>query len=115
MTRLIAYLIANIVAVLAVATVFKRWITYDDATSVLIFAIVLALINYFIKPVLRLLTLPLSCLTFGLFALVLNAILFGVAARLTPGMTVALWGAVIGAIVASVASGVIYSAVDEKK
>lgn len=115
MTRLVAYLIANIFAVLFVATVSSRWVSYDSTAAVLTFAAILGVINYFIKPALRLLTLPLTCLTFGLFAIVLNAILFGVAARLTPGLDVALWGAVIGSIVASLASGVIYSMVDERK
>jgi len=114
MTRLAAYLVANIFAVLLVSTIATRWISYDSAAAVLIFAVVLAVINYFIKPVLKFLTFPLTCLTFGIFALILNAILFGVAARLTPGLSVALWGALLGSIVASLASGVIYSVVDEK-
>lgn len=114
-TRVVAYVVAAAVAALTVGSISEqRLVAYDDRTSVFIFALVLGLLNATIRPVLRILTLPLTCLTFGLFALVLNAALFGLAARLTPGMTVSTWGALLGAIVASVASGVIYSLIDER-
>lgn len=58
------------------------WQTY------LILAIVLAAINFFVKPVLTLLTLPLSIMTLGLFSLVLNALLILLAAKVVPGFTV---------------------------
>jgi putative membrane protein len=115
MTRIVAYLIANTVAVLTVGSLSEqRLVRYEDRAAVFVFALILGLINAFIRPVLSLLSLPLTCLTFGLFALVLNAGLFGLAAFLTPGMEVTFWGAVLGAIVASVASGIIFSLVDER-
>lgn len=115
MARVVAYVVAAAAAALTVGSISEqRLVAYDDRTAVFTFALVLGLINATIRPVLRLLTLPLTCLTFGLFALVLNAALFGLAARLTPGMTVSAWGAILGAIVASIASGVIYSMIDER-
>lgn len=114
LTRVLAYFLANTAAVLAVSTISEqRLAAYDSRSAVFLFAIVLGLINATIKPVLQLLTLPLTCLTFGVFALVLNALLFGLASWLTPGMTVTTWGAVVGAIIASIASGIIYSVLDE--
>ena len=113
--RIVAYTIGSIVAVLVVGTIFNdRLVTYTSETSVLTFGIVLGLLSAFIKPILSMITFPLTCLTFGLFALVVNAALFGLAARVTPGMNVTLWGAVIGAVCASVIHGVIYSIVDER-
>ena len=113
--RLIAYLIANMVAVLTVGSISEqRLVAYEDRAAVLVFAIVLGLINAFIRPLLRLLTLPLTCLTFGLFSLVLNAALFGLASWLTPGMEVTFWGAVVGSLIVSVASGIIFSVLDER-
>ena len=113
--RLIAYVIANMVAVLAVGSISeRRLVDYEDRTAIFLFALILGLLNAYIKPVLRLLTLPLTCLTFGLFALVVNAALFGIAAWLTPGMEVTFWGAVLGAVVVSVASGIIFSVLDER-
>ncbi len=113
--RLVAYVVANAVAVLTVGSLSEqRLVRYDDRGAVFGFALVLGLLNAFIRPVLRLLSLPLTCLTFGLFSLVLNAGLFGLAAWLTPGMEVTFLGALLGAIIASIASGIIFSVLDEK-
>lgn len=112
---MIAYLIANMVAVLTVGSISEqRLVAYEDRGAVLVFAIILGLINAFIRPLLRLLTLPLTCLTFGLFSLVLNSALFGLASWLTPGMEVTFWGAVVGSLIVSVASGIIFSVLDER-
>jgi putative membrane protein len=112
---LIAYVLAAGLAALTVGSISEqRLVAYDSRTAIFTFALLLGLINATIRPVLRILTLPLTCLTFGLFALVLNAALFGLAARLTPGITVSTWGALLGGIVASIASGVIYSVIDER-
>ncbi len=113
--RLVAYVVANAAAALTVGSISdQRLIAYESRAAVFTFALVLGLINATIKPILRLLTLPLTCLTFGLVAVILNAGLFGLAAWFTPGMTVTTWGAVLGAIVASIASGIIFSALDER-
>ena len=115
MMRLLGYVLANAVAALVVGSISaQRLVAYESRAAVFVFALILGSINATIKPVLRLLTLPLTCLTFGLFALVLNAGLFGFAAWLTPGMTVTFWGAMLGAIVASLASGIIFSMIDER-
>lgn len=114
MIRLVAYAVATIVATLTVGTISERLISFDSPEAVLLFGAIAGVINGFIKPVLKLLTLPLSCLTFGLFAVVLNALLFGLGAWLTPGVSTSTWGAVIGSIVASLATGVIFSVIDEQ-
>jgi putative membrane protein len=61
------------------------------ATSVgapFILIIVLGFVNAVIRPLLKLLTLPLSCLTFGIFGVVINLILFWLAFRVTPGFEI---------------------------
>jgi putative membrane protein len=113
--RLLAYVLAAAVGALLVGSISaQRLVAYESRAAIFLFALLLGLINATIKPVLQLLTLPLTCLTFGLFALLLNAALFGLAAWLTPGMQVSFWGAILGAIVASIASGAIYSLLDER-
>lgn len=112
--RLIAYLVGSVFAVLILATVSKRLIRYDDATSVMLFAVVVGVLNAYVLPVVRVVTLPLSCLTLGLFTLALNAAVFALGAALSVGVTISLWGAILGAIVTSVASGAIYSVIDER-
>jgi putative membrane protein len=113
-TRVIAYTIGSVVAVLAVGTIFPSdMVTYADETSVMAFGVILGVLTVFVKPVLKILTLPISCLTFGLFAIVLNAALFGLAARLAPDVEVTVWGAVIGGVFAAVINGVVFSIVED--
>ena len=56
--------------------------------AALVTALILGLINAFIRPVLILLTLPLNILTLGLFTLVINALLIMLAAAIVPGFAV---------------------------
>ncbi|HWV35952.1 MAG TPA: phage holin family protein [Thermomicrobiales bacterium] len=113
MIRIAAYAVATIVATLVLGTISERLISFNSSEAVLIFGIVLGVINSYIKPVVRVLSFPITCLTFGLFALVINAVLFKVGALITPGLEVGWWGAFIGAILVSLASGIIFSVIDE--
>ncbi|HEX3301510.1 MAG TPA: phage holin family protein [Thermomicrobiales bacterium] len=114
LVRIIAYSIGSIVAILAVGTIFTSdLVDYVDERSVFIFGIVLGLMTALLKPILSALTLPISCLTFGLFALVLNAAMFGAAAWLTPDVEVTALGALVGGIFVAVINGVLYSVVDQ--
>ncbi len=68
-------------------------------------ALVLGFVNAVIRPVLTVLTLPLTLLTLGLFYLVVNAAAFGLAAALVPGFSVqSFWSALFGALVVSLIS-----------
>lgn len=71
--------------------------------SALVLVLVIILINFTIKPLLVLLTLPVSLLTFGLFLLVINAIVILLAAEMTQGFTVdGFWWAFGFALILSV-------------
>jgi len=71
-------------------------------------AIVLGLINALLRPILVLLTLPVTVLTLGLFILVINALLFQLAAYLLKGFEVSgFWAAFFGAILYSLISWVL--------
>ncbi len=114
MRRLLTYVIGATLATLVVGSISEqRLVRYESREAIFIFALIIGLLSAYIKPVLTLLTLPLTCLTFGLFALVLNALLWGFAAWLTPGMDVTVWGAVVGSLLTSLMAGVIFSLVDE--
>ncbi len=114
MRRLLTYIIGAIVATLVVGSISEqRLVDYQTREAIFIFALLVGLISAYIRPVLGLLTLPLTCLTFGLFAFVLNAALWGLAAWLTPGMNVTFWGAVVGSLLTSLTASVIFSLVDE--
>ncbi|MBP0030706.1 phage holin family protein [Roseofilum sp. Guam] len=71
-------------------------------------AIVMGLVNAIVKPILTILTLPLTILSLGLFLLVVNAISLSLVGYFTPGFTVAgFWPAVFGSIVLSLVSWLI--------
>lgn len=73
--------------------------------ALIVAALVLGLVNAVVRPVLLLLTLPITVLTLGLFYLVVNGVAFALAAWLVPGFTVASLGSAIGgALVVSVLS-----------
>jgi putative membrane protein len=114
MTRFVAYVVATVAAVLLLATISERLLRYDDPETVIVFAVILGALNAFVLPLLRVLTLPLSCLTLGLFALVLNALMFGLAAALTSGLEISWVGALLGVVFVSIASGAVFSLLDEQ-
>lgn len=63
-------------------------ITISGVVPALVLAVVLAAINTFIRPILIAVTLPLSVITLGLFALVINTLLIMLAAAIVPGVAV---------------------------
>jgi putative membrane protein len=100
-------LFATALAVLLAAN-FVSGISVDaqpPLVAALIFAIILGLLNAFLRPILLLLTLPLNLITLGLFTLVVNAIVFWLASRIDVGVHVDSFGAAfLGAAVVSVVS-----------
>jgi putative membrane protein len=77
-----------------------------DIWSALIVAIVLGILNVFLKPFLLLLTLPLNILTLGLFTFVINVILIFIVAALVPGFEVSNFlAALLFSLVLSLVSG----------
>lgn len=90
-------------------------VSYDSLTALAWATIVLGLVNAFIRPILVVLTLPLNCLTFGLFSFVLNAILFTIAGNSVPGFHVhGILGAVLGPILMGLLSSVMNSILVER-
>lgn len=73
--------------------------------SVIIAAILLGLVNGFVRPVAFLLTLPITILTLGLFLFVLNAAMFGLVAAMLDNFVVAgFWSAIFGSLIVSITS-----------
>lgn len=104
---LILVWILNAVALLAVAYLLPG-ITVASFGSALIAALVLGLVNILVKPVLVLLTLPITIVTLGLFLIVINALLFWFVGSVLKGFQVnGFWWAVGGAILYSIISGLL--------
>ena len=115
MIRLLAYIVAGMASVLILGTIFgDRMVTYESPFAVLVFGAALGLLEYFIKPIVSFISLPITCLTFGLFALVINAAFFELAAWVVPQIDVTWLGALVGGIISSVLAGIIYSIFDEE-
>jgi putative membrane protein len=77
----------------------------DSTQALAIAAIVLGLVNALIRPLLTILTLPITILTLGLFHLVVNGLTFLLASKLVSGFHVAgIWWAVLGALLVSIIS-----------
>lgn len=94
---------APFVALLIAHALFPGHFEVVGVRPAAVFALVLALLNAFVRPIVALLALPLTCLTLGLFHFVINAIMFAVAAALVPGVAVDGWlSALIGALLVSV-------------
>ena len=80
-------------------------ITIRSFVDLGIAALVLGVVNAVIRPLLVILTLPITVLTLGLFYLVVNGLAFGLAAALVPGFEIASWtAAILGALLVSVVS-----------
>ena len=89
-------------------------VTFDSTTALAIAAIVLGLINAVVRPILTLLTLPITILTLGLFYLLVNGFTFLLAAQVVPGFGVlSFWWAVLGALVVSIVSAFVGSFVKD--
>src|SRR5213593_2157788 len=87
-----------------------------DLTALAIATVVIGLLNAFVKPLLVLLTLPLNCMTFGLFGFVLNAILFKATDVLVDGFDVSWWpGAVFGPIIMGIVGGLLNTLIVDRE
>lgn len=81
---------------LAVAAKLIPGISVSSLTVLLISGLVLGVVNAVLRPLLVLLTLPITVLTLGLFYLIVNGAAFGIAAALVPGFRVASLGSAVG-------------------
>ncbi|WP_236675000.1 phage holin family protein [Piscinibacter sp. HJYY11] len=99
-------------ALLLVAHVYTG-VTVTNFTSAMVAALVLGLLNALLRPLLVLLTLPVTVITLGLFLFVINALMFYFAAELLSGMSVASFGAaLIGSLIYSLCGMVIDAALE---
>ncbi len=114
MNMLIKLLITTILVV--VISHFLPGISVDNFTTALIVAVVLALLNVFVKPILVFLTIPATIITLGLFLLVINALIIMRGDYFVDGFRVSgFWSAFIFSIILSVAQSILNKMlVDEK-
>lgn len=102
--NVILRIVLNALGLLLIAH-FVPGITVDGFYTAFIAAVVLGILNAVVKPILVVLTLPITILTLGLFTFVINAALFLFAASFLDGFAVAnFWYALLGSILMSIIS-----------
>jgi putative membrane protein len=112
--RLLLHWLINALALLALPYLFTS-IKVDTFATALVVAVVLGLINTLIRPLLVILTLPVTILTLGLFIFVINGLLFWAVGSFMPGFRVeGFWAGVFGAIVYSLISWALSALIPKK-
>jgi putative membrane protein len=92
---------------LLLASAIIPGVEINGTGSVIFAAVLLGLVNGFVRPVAFLLTLPITILSLGLFLFVLNAAMFGLVAAMLDNFVVAgFWSAIFGSLVVSLTSTV---------
>lgn len=108
MNLIIRLLITSVVAYGLAEYVLVKGVHFDNFKTAIIFAIVLGLLNVFVKPVLKILGLPLTIITLGLFSLVINAAVILLADYFIDGMKIdGFWWALLFSILLSILTGLL--------
>jgi len=113
--KIILRVLLSAFAVLIIAH-FLDGVTIDNYTSAIIVAVVLGLLRLIVKPILVILTLPVTIITLGLFLFVINASIVILASNLIAGFTVSgFWVALLFSLLLSLFQSVLFSFLKEKK
>ncbi len=80
--------IANWISLMLLSTLISSWIKIDSLWIALLSAIILAIFNLLVRPILIVLTLPLNILTLGLFTFVVNALILYTVSYIVPGFNI---------------------------
>lgn len=105
---LIAWLVTSVS--LFIISKLPTGVEIDTFQKAVISAAVFGILNALLRPILGVLAFPITFLTFGLFAIVLNAIIFGLAAYLVTGFRLrwGIWSALIGAVALGIINSLLF-------
>lgn len=115
---MIRFLVQAVVTALGLwlASVIVPGVGFTDTLSLIIAAVLLGLINAFVRPILVFLTFPITVITLGLFLLVVNAATIGLTAVLLDGFVVdGLWAGIGAAIVTGVVSWIAGTLIGDRR
>lgn len=106
---MIEKLLINTVSIFVVSYILAG-IQVDSFLTALVVAVVLAVLNVTLKPLLIVLTIPLTIVTFGLFLLVVNVLVLYAAAALIEGFHIAgFWWALLFSLLVSLLNGILFN------
>lgn len=113
--KLLIKLLLNAIAVFVIAH-FLSGVHVDGYVTAIIVAVVLSVLNLFVKPILVIFTLPITIMTLGLFLLIINALIILLADKLIDGFSVSsIWIALLFSILLSVLQSILHSLFKETK
>ncbi|HEV8081457.1 MAG TPA: phage holin family protein, partial [Chitinophagaceae bacterium] len=104
--RFIINILITAVVVYVLSKLLAPHVTINSFTTALIFALVLAVLNAIVKPLLVMLTLPLTIITLGLFLLVINVLIILLADKFVSGINIDgfLWAFIFGLLLSVVST-----------
>lgn len=112
--QILVNLLLSAIAVFASAYIIPG-VSVDGFFAAVVVAIILATVNAFIKPIVKLITLPINILTLGLFSFVVTALMVLLTAMIVPGFEVeGFVAALLFGVVLSVVSGILYAIMPDK-
>ena len=113
--KLLLRLLLNAIAVFILAHVLNG-VAVDGYGTAVIVALVLAILNLFVKPILIILTLPVTILTLGLFLFVVNGLIILLADKFIDGFSVSsIWIAILFSVLLSILQWILHSLLGTKK
>lgn len=117
MSKMILRWVVGIISALAVVQILRYFdlsISWPDKWHLILFVPVLAIANAVIGGILRLISMPITCLTLGLFSFVINAIVFWIAGDIT-GAKMGFVPALVGSVIYTFISSLLSTFIKEKK
>lgn len=107
--NLLVRILLSAIAVLVIAELLPG-ASVNNYTTAIVVAVVLGLLNMIVKPILVILTLPVTLVTFGLFLLVINALIILMADSLIGGFSVdGVWSALIFSLLLTILESILFS------
>lgn len=111
--KFIVKLLLSAIAVVVLANILSG-VTVDSYLTAIIVALILGLLRAVVKPILVFLTLPITIVTFGLFLLIINAVIVMMADYLISGFEVAtIWWALLFSLLLSIFETILFSVIRE--
>ena len=113
--KFILRILLSAIAVVILSKILPH-VSVDTYYTAIVVALVLSLLNFIVKPILVILTLPVTILTLGLFLLIINAIIILLADNLIDGFVVdGLWWALLFSLCLSFLQSILFSLLKEDK
>lgn len=111
---LILRVLLSAIAVVVLSKLLPH-VSVDSYFTAIVVALVLSLLNFLVKPILIILTLPVTLVTFGLFLLIINAVIILLADSLIEGFRVdGIWWALLFSLLLSLLQSLLFSLLREK-